>query len=77
HAMSLFASRRIIELNLPNAKPGTDGSAMLQQLLAQPNPDILLIITGPKLAREQQSSKWFKSLDQQGIFVPCTTPEGA
>lgn len=76
HAMSLFASRRIIELQLPNAKPGTEGSNMLQQLLATPNPDILLIITGPKLAREQQSSKWFKTLDKHGIFVPATTPEG-
>ncbi|MDF0533861.1 DNA polymerase III subunit delta [Shewanella sp. A32] len=77
HAMSLFASRRIIELQLPQAKPGSDGSAMLLALLQQPNPDTVLLLTGTKLAKEQQNSKWFKQLDSKGIFVPCTTPEGA
>ncbi|GIU18339.1 MULTISPECIES: DNA polymerase III subunit delta [unclassified Shewanella] len=76
-AMSLFSSRRIIELTLPQAKPGTDGSAMLQTLMQMDNPDVLLILTGPKLAAEQTKSKWFKSLDAKGIYVPCTTPEGA
>ncbi|MCK8047371.1 DNA polymerase III subunit delta [Shewanella sp. 1CM18E] len=76
-AMSLFSSRRIIELTLPQAKPGTEGSAMLQSLMQMDNPDVLLILTGPKLAAEQTKSKWFKSLDAKGIYVPCTTPEGA
>ncbi|ABV88461.1 DNA polymerase III subunit delta [Shewanella pealeana] len=76
-AMSLFSSRRIIELTLPQAKPGTDGSAMLQTLMQMDNPDVLLILTGPKLAAEQTKSKWFKSLDAKGIYVPCATPEGA
>ncbi|WP_338589607.1 DNA polymerase III subunit delta [Shewanella khirikhana] len=75
-AMSLFASRRIIELTLPQAKPGTDGSAMLASLMAQPNPDLLLIVRGPKLASEQTNSKWFKALDKAGIYLPCNTPEG-
>ncbi len=77
HAMSLFASRKIIELNLPQAKPGADGGAMLQSLIAEQNPDIVLIIDGPKLGRDQQNSKWFKALDSQGLYVPCATPEGA
>ncbi|GIU29172.1 DNA polymerase III subunit delta [Shewanella sp. MBTL60-007] len=76
-AMSLFSSRRIIELTLPQAKPGTEGSAMLQSLMQMDNPDVLLILTGPKLASEQTKTKWFKSLDAKGIYVPCTTPEGA
>ncbi|MCL1146176.1 DNA polymerase III subunit delta [Shewanella marinintestina] len=76
-AMSLFSSRRIIELTLPQAKPGTDGSAMLQTLMQMDNPDVLLILTGPKLAAEQTKSKWFKSLDAKGVYVPCTTPEGS
>lgn len=76
-AMSLFSSRRIIELTLPQAKPGTEGSTMLQSLMQMDNPDVLLILTGPKLTSEQTKSKWFKSLDTKGIYVPCTTPEGA
>lgn len=75
-AMSLFSSKRIIELNLPNAKPGTDGSTTLQALFQTPNPDMLLIIEGPKLATEQTNSKWFKTLDAHGVYLPCATPEG-
>jgi len=75
-ALSLFSSRRIIELTLPTAKPGTEGSAMLQSLMQMSNPDVLLILIGPKLAAEQTKSKWFKSLDAKGIYVPCITPEG-
>ncbi|MCL1123816.1 DNA polymerase III subunit delta [Shewanella surugensis] len=74
--LSLFSSRRIIELTLPQAKPGTQGSAMLQSLLKSPNPDILLLIMGPKLALEQTKSKWFKVIDEAGVFIPCPTPEG-
>ncbi|WP_299001968.1 DNA polymerase III subunit delta [uncultured Shewanella sp.] len=77
HTLSLFSSRRIIELSLPQVKPGAQGSAMLQSVLKVPNPDILLILTGPKLAMEQTKSKWFKLLDEKGIFIPCQTPEGA
>ncbi len=77
NTMSLFASRRIIELHLPQAKPGSDGSAQLQALMQSINPDILLLLTGPKLASEQTRSKWFKVLDEQGVYIPCTTPEGA
>ncbi len=76
HTLSLFSTRRIIELTLPQAKPGAQGSAMLQSVLKVPNPDVLLLITGPKVASEQTKSKWFKSLDQAGIFIPCPTPEG-
>lgn len=75
-AMSLFAARRIIELQLPNAKPGPEGSAMLQSLLAQANPDTILLLIGPKLTAEQTKAKWFKVLDEQGIYLPCATPEG-
>ena len=76
-AMSLFASRRIIELHLASAKPGTDGSALLQSLLAHPSPDTILLLIGPKLGQEQTKTKWFRALDSLGIYLPCATPEGA
>ncbi|MBR9729443.1 DNA polymerase III subunit delta [Shewanella intestini] len=75
-SMSLFASRRIIELTLPNAKPGAEGASAFQSILSDLNPDILLILQGPKVTAEQTNSKWFKSLDAKGVYIPCTTPEG-
>ncbi|QDE30177.1 DNA polymerase III subunit delta [Shewanella polaris] len=76
-AMSLFSSRRIIELTLPQAKPAMEGASAFQTLLQHPNPDMLLIVQGPKVSAEQTNSKWFKSLDAKGIYLPCTTPEGS
>ncbi|MBV7315879.1 DNA polymerase III subunit delta [Shewanella sp. NIFS-20-20] len=75
-SLSLFSSRRIIEITLPQAKPGTDGSQCFQQLLAEPNPDLILIVQGPKLSSDQTKSKWFKRLDSSGVYLPCQTPEG-
>ncbi|MGZ9899238.1 DNA polymerase III subunit delta [Shewanella gaetbuli] len=75
-SMSLFASRRIIELTLPNGKPGTEGAKAFQTILSQANPDIILIVQGPKAGLEQTNSKWFKSLDSIGLYIPCATPEG-
>ncbi|MDP6191037.1 MAG: DNA polymerase III subunit delta, partial [Gammaproteobacteria bacterium] len=38
-AMSLFASRKIVEIRIPSGKPGKDGGATLLELADNPNPD--------------------------------------
>ncbi|WP_298444757.1 DNA polymerase III subunit delta [uncultured Ferrimonas sp.] len=78
-ALSLFASRRLIELELPSLKPGTDGAAALVDIataLSQQQ-DTFLLLHGPKPAREQTNSKWFKTLDKHGLHVQALTPEGS
>ena len=59
--MSLFAERRLIELNMPSARPGDAGSRALQTYCRDMAGDenILLIITG-KLDKPSQNSKWFR-----------------
>lgn len=74
-SMSLFAPKRIIELELPNSKPGADGSAVLAEL-AQHLQDTILVLHGPKLDSSQTNSKWFKALDKNGLYVQAITPEG-
>jgi DNA polymerase-3 subunit delta len=69
--LSLFSSRQYIELELPTGKPGTEGSKILTTLSQQANPDILLVIHGAKIGKDVQSSKWFKSVDKIGVYVPC------
>jgi DNA polymerase-3 subunit delta len=69
--LSLFSSRQYIELELPTGKPGTEGSKILTALSQQANPDILLVIHGAKIGKDVQSSKWFKSVDKLGVYVPC------
>ena len=74
--LSLFAERRVIELRLPDAKPGDKGSKVLQAYVEQVRSaaqggsegDILLIIAG-KLEKQSLNSKWFKALDSEGVIV--------
>ncbi len=69
---SLFASRRLVELNLPTGKPGKDGGSALREWVGEPRDDVLLIKCAAwELASEK--SVWFKALDQAGVFVPCWT----
>ncbi|UAA39942.1 DNA polymerase III subunit delta [Paraneptunicella aestuarii] len=74
--MSLFSSRQYIELEIPTGKPGTEGSKTLLDLAAQDNPDVMVLIHGAKIGKEVTNSKWFKQLDQQGIYIPCYPLEG-
>lgn len=73
--LSLFSSRRLIDLELPSASPGQEGGKFLQQWVKEPPADTLLVLHGPKLKAEQQKTKWFKALSEAGVFVPVFTPD--
>jgi len=68
--MSLFAEQRIIELRLPTGKPGRDGSAAITELVEQLGPELMLIVSAPKLDSNAPKSKWFKALNSHGVFLP-------
>jgi DNA polymerase-3 subunit delta len=69
--LSLFSTRKLIEVRLGSHKLGQEGTKTLAQYgeqLAQ-SEDVLLISMG-KLDARQQKSAWFKTLDKHGLFVP-------
>ncbi len=67
-ALSLFASRRLIEVRLPAGKPGL-GAKVLQELVALAGSDfILLVITGA-LDFETQKAPWVQAIDGAGVWV--------
>jgi len=68
-SLSLFASKKIIELRIPNGKPGDKGSRVLQEYAANPSPDNLLLVVTPKLDGSATRSKWVKSIESCGVFV--------
>ncbi|TBU90086.1 DNA polymerase III subunit delta [Stutzerimonas kirkiae] len=61
-SLSLFAQKRLLELRIPNGKPGDKGAAALLEYLARPAEDTLLLISLPKLDGNTQKSKWAKAL---------------
>lgn len=68
-AMSLFASRRVLEVRIPNGKPSDKGEALLA-LINNPNPDNLLLIVCPRLDSSMQRAAWVKAAEKQGVWLP-------
>jgi DNA polymerase-3 subunit delta len=47
-ALSLFSSRKTIDVRLPTGRPGRDGSKALLELVDAADPDVLLLVTCEK-----------------------------
>jgi len=67
--LSLFATRKIIDLRIPSGKPGVEGGQALQDYCSNPSPDVLTLISLPKLDWSAQKSQWFSSLQQHGVVI--------
>ena len=74
--LSLFSSAQVIELELPTGKPGTEGSKTLQEIAPSLGHDVLLVVHGPKIGKDVQRAKWFKVLDEIGVFSLAYPLEG-
>ena len=68
-SLSLFAERKVIDLRIPSGKPGTEGGQALQEYVANPSPDVLTLISLPKLDWTAQKSQWFGALERHGVMV--------
>ncbi|NBO11158.1 MAG: DNA polymerase III subunit delta, partial [Methylophilaceae bacterium] len=68
-AMSLFASQRLLEINIPTGKPGLEGSKVLQALAASPLPDTVTVIILPKVDWRDAKSAWYLALQQNSVFI--------
>jgi len=68
-SISLFASQRLLEINIPSGKPGVEGSKTLQALTAKPIEDTVVIIILPKIDWKDQKSAWYSGLEQSSVFL--------
>jgi len=68
-SLSLFADRKIIELRIPGGKPGVEGAQALVEYCGQLSPDILTLVTLPRLDKTALNSKWFLALEQHGMTI--------
>ena len=68
-ALSLFSSKRLLEIRLPTGRPGDNGAEVLIEFLSETdNMNHLVVILG-KVDRAIQSSKWFKAVESQSTAV--------
>ena len=68
-ALSLFSSLRLLEIHIPNGKPGVDGGKALTELAANAIPDCTTIIVLPSLEREAKNSAWFNALQSASTLI--------
>lgn len=69
-SLSLFAEQRLIDLRIPNGKPGKEGAKVLKELAEQAaDSQDILVVSLPRLDRATQSSAWFKALSAHGVTV--------
>lgn len=76
-SLSLFGERKLLDLRIPNGKPGKEGSAALQAWCGQEHPDTILLITLPELDWKEEKAAWFTLLVERGIVVKCQEPPQA
>ncbi|MCW8907684.1 MAG: DNA polymerase III subunit delta [Sedimenticola sp.] len=77
NTLSLFAEKKIIDLRIPSGKPGREGGKALAEYAERPPQETLLLVTLPKLDRNQARSKWLQAIDSAGVLVQIWPIEGA
>src|SRR5258706_9376124 len=68
-SMSLFGSRRILDLRLPTGKPGTEGAKVLEAVGNDPSPDNVLLVSSARLDKSAMNSEWFSALETAGAAI--------
>jgi DNA polymerase-3 subunit delta len=76
--LSLFASRRILELRMNSPRPGDAGAKAIRALADSDDPDRIVIISiQEKLDANAQKSVWVKSIEKAGVIVDIrSVPRG-
>ena len=68
---SMFAEKKLIEIHIPNSRPGKQGSDALIRLLDDISEDHLLIVICGKLEKDIQRTKWVQSLSKKAVSIEC------
>lgn len=68
-ALSLFSEQKLLDLRLNSCKIGAAGSKAIQQYLAHPPTDKVLLMQCGRLDKACRSAAWVKVIEQQGVLV--------
>jgi len=68
-SMSIFSEKKMIDLRIPSAKPGAEGSKAFVNYCARLPEETLLLITAGKLDKSAKKSKWVTTLEKSGVAM--------
>lgn len=68
-SLSLFSTRRLIELRVPTGLVGKEGSAAIIEWCKHGAPDTLLLISAAQWSRKHEGA-WVKEIERNGVYVP-------
>ena len=68
-ALSLFSTRKLIDLRILTPKVGKEGGEAIRAYCARPCPDNLLLMVAPALDRKELETQWAKAVDAAGTIV--------
>ncbi|MCC7460855.1 MAG: DNA polymerase III subunit delta [Gammaproteobacteria bacterium] len=75
-ALSLFASRRIVEIRIPSGKLGNDG-AQLERLIALAGEDLLVLILSGRIEGGAKTPAWASAAEERGAWLAVRPVEAA
>jgi len=73
--LSLFGTKKIIDIRIPSGKPGKEGGAVMEAYCTTISPDALTLVTLPRIDQSTQNTQWFKSLENFGVVIPVSNIE--
>jgi len=75
--LSLFGERKLMDLRIPNGKPGKQGGEALTRLARELDPQAtdVTLITLPQLDWATRKTVWFLALAEAGVMIECNAPE--
>lgn len=68
-ALSLFSSRKLIDLKILTPRIGKEGGEAIRAYCARPRPDDLLLMVAPALERKELETQWAKAVESVGAVV--------
>jgi len=75
-SLSIFADKKIIDLRLGGAAPGTEGSKALCRYCERLPADTLMLITGGAIKKDALKSRWFLALEKVAVIIQAWPLEG-
>jgi DNA polymerase III subunit delta len=67
--LSLFASKRLLEVRIPTGKPGTEGGRAIEAYCSRLPDDAVTLIVLPELDWQVLKTKWFEAVEGAGVVV--------